>query len=142
MLLLSLLKILIVVVFFITLTNLKQLIIPEIDTKNQVYKYYFDNLVKAKKLETKNILIDKENYKDLTIYFIRHFHSMAIKMLSLHYHELMEKTEELEEKNIYEFSCLYVSNYVYYVYYVYYIYYWYLQTKNVLIFVNNIYWEY
>ena len=29
----------------------------------------------AKKLETKNILIDEENYKDIVIYFIRYFHN-------------------------------------------------------------------
>ena len=34
--------------------------IQEIDVKNRVYNYHFDNLVKAKKLETKSILIDKK----------------------------------------------------------------------------------
>ena len=32
----------------------------EINIKNRVYNYCFDNLVNAKKLETKNILIDKK----------------------------------------------------------------------------------
>ena len=47
----------------------------------QVYNYNFDNFVKAKKLETKNILINKKNYKDLTIYFTSYVHSKEIKML-------------------------------------------------------------
>ena len=63
-----------------------------------VYNNYFDNLVKAKKLETKNILIDKKNYEDLMIYFTRYVHKKSIKILSLHYHELMENIEEHEGK--------------------------------------------
>ena len=35
--------------------------IQETNNKNRVYKYHFDKLVKAKKIETKNILIDKKN---------------------------------------------------------------------------------
>ena len=38
-----------------------------------------DNLVKTKKLETKNILPDKENFKQLTIYFTRYIHSKSKK---------------------------------------------------------------
>ena len=69
-LLLSLLKVLIIVVLFITLANLKEFIcwkifcfmiigmykmhIKEINTGNRVYIYHFDNLIKAKKIETKN----------------------------------------------------------------------------------------
>ena len=37
----------------------------EINFKNRVYKNHFDNLVKTKEIETKNILIDEKNYKDL-----------------------------------------------------------------------------
>ena len=37
-----------------------------------IYNYYFDNLVKAKKIETNNILIDEKNYKNLVIYFTRY----------------------------------------------------------------------
>ena len=33
--------------------------IKEISIKNQVYNYYFENLIKAKKIETKNILMDE-----------------------------------------------------------------------------------
>ena len=43
----------------------------KINIKNQVYNCYFDNLVKTKKLETKNILIDQKHYKDLVVYFAR-----------------------------------------------------------------------
>ena len=59
------------------------------NTKNRVYDYYFDNLIKAKKLETKKILIDEKNLKDLVIYFTRYVHSKSIKMFSLHYLELL-----------------------------------------------------
>ena len=48
--------------------------IDKMHTKNVNFKNrvcaYFDNLIKPKKkkkIETKNILIDKENYKDLVI---------------------------------------------------------------------------
>ena len=47
---------------------------------------YFDNL------ETKNNLIDEKKYKDLVIYF------KSIKILNLHYHELIGNIEEHEEK--------------------------------------------
>ena len=36
--------------------------IQEITIKSQFCNYYFDNLVKVKKLETEAILIDKKNY--------------------------------------------------------------------------------
>ena len=72
--------------------------IHKINIKNRVYSYHFDNLVKAKKLDTKNIFIDKKNYKDLMIYFTRYVHRKLIKMLSLHYHELMGKSKEHERK--------------------------------------------
>ena len=65
--------------------------IKEINIKNRVYNYYFDNLIKARKVETKNILIDENAYKSL---------KMSIKMLILYYHELILKIEENEKKNI------------------------------------------
>ena len=46
--------------------------VKEVNIKNRVYNYYFDNLVKAKKLKTKNLLIDEKNYKDFVIYFTRY----------------------------------------------------------------------
>ena len=70
----------------------------EINIKNRVYNYYFGNLVKVKRLKTKNILIYQKNYKDLTIYFTRCAYSKAIKMLSMHDHKLMGKIKEHEGK--------------------------------------------
>ena len=58
--------------------------IREIDLENRVQNYFFDNLMKAKKIETKNISIDEKNYKDLLINFTRYVQSKSIKMLSLH----------------------------------------------------------
>ena len=60
----------------------------------------FSQFSQSKKIETKNILIDEKNYKDLMTYFTRYIHSNSIKMLSLHYHELMGKIEEHEGKNM------------------------------------------
>ena len=74
----------------------------EINIKNRVNNYYFDKLVKAKKLEIKIILIDKKNYQDLVTYFTRYVHSKAIKMLSLYYYRLMGKIEEHEGKKIFD----------------------------------------
>ena len=49
------------------------MVIYEMDTKkfnskNLVY-YYYENLIKPKKLETRNTLIDKKSYKALVINF-------------------------------------------------------------------------
>ena len=74
--------------------------IQDINIENWVYNYCFDNLVKPKTIETENILTDKKNYKDFGISFTRYVHSKSIKMINLHYHELMEKIEENETKNI------------------------------------------
>lgn len=41
----------------------------EINIKNRVYYYYYDDLVKADDLQTKNIEIDWKRYKDLVICF-------------------------------------------------------------------------
>ena len=68
----------------------------ETHIKNRVCNCYFDNLAKAKKQETENILINEKNYKDLVIYF-RLVYSKLIKML-LHYHELMGNIKEHEGK--------------------------------------------
>ena len=70
----------------------------EINIKNRVYNYHFGNLIKAKKLGTKKILFDEKNFKDLVIYFTRFVHRKLIKMLSLHYHELIGKMEEHKRK--------------------------------------------
>ena len=72
----------------------------EINIKNRSYNYYFENLIRAKKLETKHFLINDKNYKDLVIYFTIYVHNKSIKMLGLHNHELTGKTEEHKGKNI------------------------------------------
>ena len=38
-----------------------------VNVEIKVYIYYFGNLIKAKKLETENVLINWKNYKDMTI---------------------------------------------------------------------------
>ena len=45
----------------------------EINIKNRVYCYYFDNLIKTNKLETKNILINEKNNKNLKIILLDMF---------------------------------------------------------------------
>ena len=67
--------------------------INEINIKNQVCNYYFSNSTEAEKIETKNILIDEKNYKDLVIYFFRHVYNELIEILRLHYDELIGKIE-------------------------------------------------
>ena len=42
--------------------------------------------------------MDEKNYKDLVIYFIRYVHSKSIKVLILHYYELIGKIEKPEAK--------------------------------------------
>ena len=76
-----------------------EIYVIENNIKNRFYNYSFDNLVIAKKLETKNILMNEKNYKDLTIYFTRYVHRKLIKMLSLYCHELMENITEHKGKN-------------------------------------------
>ena len=72
----------------------KKMHINEINIKNRFSKCYFDNSIKAKNLETKNILINEKNYKDLVIYFTKYAHNKSIKIVNLHYNELIGKTEE------------------------------------------------
>ena len=74
--------------------------INEINIKNHVCNCYFINSIEAKKLETKNILIDEKSYEDLVIYFTRYLRKESIKMLRLHYNELIQKIDEHEVKNI------------------------------------------
>ena len=45
----------------------------EINIKNRVYCYYFDSLIKTNKLETKNILINEKNNKNLKIILLDMF---------------------------------------------------------------------
>ena len=65
-----------------------------------VHNYYFKNLIKAKTLETENILINNKNNIDLGIYFTRYVHSELMKALNLNYHELIRKVRVQEGKNI------------------------------------------
>ena len=52
------------------------------------------------------LIIDGKNYKDLVIYCTIYVLSKSIKMLSVHYHELIGKVEEHEGKKY-----LMVNNY-------------------------------
>ena len=61
----------------------------EINIKITVYNYCFNYLIKAKRLETKNILINEQNLRGLVIYVTRYDHGKSVRMLSLYYHELM-----------------------------------------------------
>ena len=122
--LISMLRVLTIVAIFMTLANLKQFIcwkilclmilriykmqMKDINTKNRVCNCYFGSLIKAKMLETKNSLIDEKNYKDLVIYHTRDVHWKSIKMLSMHYHELLGKIEEHKGK-IFDDWWLYVE---------------------------------
>ena len=67
--------------------------IKEIKIKNFIC---FDDLIKAKTLETKTILISEKNFKNLVICFIRYVDKKLIKILSLYYHELIGIIEEHE----------------------------------------------
>ena len=61
--------------------------LQEKDTK-KAYQRTQSNLIKTNKIETKYILIDEKTCNDV-IYFTRYVHRNSIKILSLHYHELM-----------------------------------------------------
>ena len=54
--------------------------INKINITNQVFNCFFNNSIKAKKFETKNVLIDEKIYKDLVIYFTRYDHNKSIKI--------------------------------------------------------------
>ena len=73
-----------------------------IGTKFDKYPLAAELQLSTKKLETENILIDGKNYIDLTIYFTRYLHSNSINLFSLHYHELIGKTEEHEGKKMFD----------------------------------------
>ena len=72
--------------------------IPKKSILKSSVQLYFDNLVKAKKIKTKSILVDEKNYKDLVIYFTTSIHRMPMKMSNIHFHELIGKIEQHEEK--------------------------------------------
>ena len=94
---------LIIVVLLIALANLKQLIYQEnslLDDRGYIQKCIskklmlksslqlsFEQFSQSKILEAKDVLIDKKNYEDLTIYFTRYSHFKFLKMFSLQYYE-------------------------------------------------------
>ena len=65
-----------------------------------VYNYYFDNLIKTKKQKLKISELKKKTKKDVVIYFTICVHSKSIKILGLHYQELMGKIKEHEGEKI------------------------------------------
>ena len=50
----------------------------KINIKNQVHPHY-ENLIKLKKIEARNIFIDKKSYEDLVIYFTRYHTDKSIR---------------------------------------------------------------
>ena len=70
-----------------------------INIKNQIH-YHFENLIKPKKLETRNICIDKKIYKNLVVYFTRYHTAKPITMLNLRYDKLIGKIDDYVGKNI------------------------------------------
>ena len=77
----------------------KKSILKIISTTIKVIYNYQGNLIKAKILETKNILIDEKNFNDLTVCFTRYDYGKLIKMLSLYY-ELVGKIKEHDGKKV------------------------------------------
>ena len=71
--------------------------VKEMNIKNWVHNYHFDNSAQPKKQETKNILIDEKNYEDFTNSCTSSFKSKSTKMLILHYYKLMGKNKKDEE---------------------------------------------
>ena len=69
----------------------------ETNINNKLQNHYFDYLIKAKKIETKNILINAKYYKDLVIYFTTCNCEKSVRILRLYSHELMGEIEEHEE---------------------------------------------
>ena len=78
----------------------------QIYIENQVFDYY-DNLIRAKILESKNVVIDGKIYKDFVVDFTRYNWEKTITMFSLYYRKLMGKIKEHEGN-----SYLIVEDYV------------------------------
>ena len=55
----------------------------KINIKNKVHNRY-DNLIKVKKLQVKNILIGEKDYKYFSICFVRYDYRKLITMLSFY----------------------------------------------------------
>ena len=69
-----------------------------INIKYQVH-YHFENLIKPKKLETRNICIDKEIYENLVVCFTRYHTDKSITILNLCYDKLIGKIDDYVRKN-------------------------------------------
>ena len=69
----------------------------KINIKNQVHCHY-KNLIESKKLETRNVLINKKSYRNLVIYFTRYHSEKSVTILNLYYDELIGKIEQYEGK--------------------------------------------
>ena len=67
--------------------------------KNRVHNYS-DNSIEPEKIETKNILIDEKNLKDLVIHFTRYVNRKSMKCFSLYFYKLMGKIKEHERKKL------------------------------------------
>ena len=65
--------------------------------KNQVH-YHYKNLIESKKLENRNVLINKKSYRNLVIYFTRYHSEKSVTILNLYYDELIGKIEQYEGK--------------------------------------------
>ena len=71
----------------------------KINVKSQVHNPY-QNLIKPKKLGTRNIFIDKKGNKELVIYFTIYYPDKSITMLNLYCDEFIEIIEEHKGKKI------------------------------------------
>ena len=81
-------------ILYLVIVGIYKMHIKEIKIKSRV----FNNLIKSKNLKTRNILIDKKNYDDLVIYFIRYDGRKSIRILSPYYNKLIGTIEEHERK--------------------------------------------
>ena len=93
-------------VLCLKIVDIYKMHIKEINIKIRVFDY-FDNLIKVKKLETKSVLSDRKNYKDLVIYFTIYDGGNSIWVLFLYYNKLMGPTEEHEGKNTWKLVIVY-----------------------------------
>ena len=62
--------------------------------------------MEQKKLEPKTILIDERKYKNFVIYYTTYTHCKSMKIITLHYNELIRKIEDHEGKKYLMFGDL------------------------------------
>ena len=84
---------------YLNIVGIYRMHIKDINIKNS---YYSNNFIKARKLETKNILIDKKNYNFLVIYFTRCVHSNCIIMNQWERFKNMKKMFLMTDNNMVE----------------------------------------